>query len=80
MEAEAAARKVAAEAAERERQAIAAMRKAMEFRARPVPREVLCGQPVSMAAAAKRALTVAMSPKFHTTLRSLARRQLKATE
>lgn len=76
MAAEAGARAVAAEAAERERLAVAALRKGMEFKARPVPREVLAGQPVSLAAVAKRALTVAMSPKFQTTFRSLARRQL----
>jgi septum formation inhibitor MinC len=76
LEAEATARAAAEAAAETERRAIAEMRKRMEFKARPVPSSVLIGKPVtSGVAVVKRALTVAMSPKFQTAMRSLARRQ-----
>jgi hypothetical protein len=76
LEAEAAARAVAAEAAERERLAIVELRKGMEFKARPVPQNVLVGEPVSTAAVAKRAPTAAKSPQFATTMRSHARRSV----
>lgn len=75
---EAEARAAAAEAQARADAELAAERKAHEFKARPVPREVLLGQPVSLAAVAKRALTVAVSPHFRTTMRLMARRQTTA--